>query len=94
MLLERAEMIVAEGAEGDFAEAMRERGIPLLSSVEGVKSVQFGRGVESPTKFMLLVEWETMNAHVAFIRSRIFPTFRGVVGAFAKDGSMEHFEMD
>jgi heme-degrading monooxygenase HmoA len=94
MLIERAEILVKEGSEKDFAAAMGERGIPLLASTQGVKSVNFGRGIEKPDKFMLLVEWETMEAHIAFTKTPSFTTFREVIGPFSKGGgSMEHFEM-
>jgi Antibiotic biosynthesis monooxygenase len=66
MLIERSELIIKDGLEDDFAATMSERGIPLLSNVPGVSTVQFGRGVENPGKFMLLVEWAAMDAHAAF----------------------------
>jgi len=41
--------------EDDFATAMNNRGIALLSDVQRVKSVSLGRDTENPDKFMLLV---------------------------------------
>jgi heme-degrading monooxygenase HmoA len=93
MLLERAEILVREGMEKDFAAAMKERGIALLASTQGVESVNLGRGVESPDKFMLLVEWESMEAHIAFTKGPSFTIFREVIGPFSRGGSMEHFDM-
>jgi heme-degrading monooxygenase HmoA len=93
MLLERAEMLIKDGLEIEFAAAMQERGIPILASVPGVKSVKIGRGVEAPDKFMLLVEWATMDAHIAFTKAPIFNEFRAVIGQFSRGGSMEHFAM-
>ena len=54
----------------------------------------FGRGVESPDKFMLLIEWQTMDAHVAFTRDPSFTEFRAILAPFTKGGSMEHFTME
>ena len=93
MLIERAEILIKEGSESEFASAMKERGIPLLASVPGVKSVYMGRGVENPNKFMLLVEWESMEAHAAFTKSAVFGPFREVIGPHSKGGAMEHFQM-
>lgn len=93
MLLERAELSIKEGLESDFAAAMDERGLVLLASVPGVKSVSFGRGVESPGKFMLLLEWESMEAHIAFTKTPSFTAFLEVTSPYSKGGKMEHFEM-
>src|SRR3546814_2166641 len=54
--------------EIDCATAMAERGLVVLRSVPGVESVRMGRGVENPGKFMLLVEWRSLDAHAAFSR--------------------------
>ena len=75
MLVERSELIIKDGLEADFAATMSERGIPLLCSVPGVNTVQFGRGVENPGKFMLLVEWTAMDAHTAFKSNPVYPEF-------------------
>lgn len=93
MLLERAEILIKEGLEKDFAAAMDDRGLAMLAAVPGLKSVQFGRCVENPSKFMLLVQWESMDAHTAFTKSPIYTPFLKVFGPFSKGGSMEHFEM-
>jgi heme-degrading monooxygenase HmoA len=94
MLLERAELLMKEGREEDFAAAMRERGLALLAGVPGVQSVKLGRGVENPGKFMLLVRWEAMEAHAAFSKSPVSKDFRELISPYSKGGSMEHFEMD
>ena len=92
-LLERSEIQIKEGMEEGFAAAMRERGTPLLAGVPGVNSVKVGRGVENPGKFMILVAWETMDAHTAFNKSQACKDLRALIGPFSKGGAMEHFEM-
>jgi heme-degrading monooxygenase HmoA len=91
MLIERSELTIKDGLEDDFAATMSERGIPLLSSVPGVNTVQFGRGVENPGKFMLLVEWTAMDAHTAFRSNPVYPEFSQLLKPFVKAGAMEHF---
>jgi heme-degrading monooxygenase HmoA len=93
MLLERAEMLIKTGLEKEFADAMTKRGIPLLASVPGVNSVKMGQGVENPDKFMLLVEWATMEEHIAFSKSTSLAEFLTVIRPYSRGGSMEHFEM-
>ena len=94
MLLERSELLVREGQAEGFAAAMNDRGLAMLAGVDGVKTVGFGRGLENPDKFILLVEWDSMDAHVAFTKSAIYTPFRELFAPFTKGGAMEHFEMD
>ena len=93
MLLERAEILMREGQEEAFAAAMKDAGIGILSGVPGVMSVNLGRGVENPGKFMLLVEWKNMDAHLAYNKSAASGELRALIRPFSKGGSMEHFEM-
>lgn len=93
MLLERSELMIKKGLEEDFIVAMNERGVPLLSSLPGVESVSLGRGVEHPEKFMLLIEWATMEDHTAFTKAPTFAELLAILRPFSQGGSMEHFLM-
>jgi heme-degrading monooxygenase HmoA len=93
MLVERSELLIKPGMEDDFAAVMAEKGLPLLAALEGVGLINFGRGLENPDKFMLLIEWSTMDAHTAFTRHPSFATFRALLAPFTKGGAMEHFNM-
>ena len=93
MLLERSELLIKEGHEEGFSAAMKKTGIGLLVSVPGVLSVNLGRGVENPGKFMLLVEWQDMDAHIAYNKSPVCRQIRELIGPFSKGGAMEHFQM-
>ena len=93
MLLERSEVQVKAGSEEAFAEAMAERGLPLLTSVEGVRWAKIGRGVENPTKFIFLVEWDALESHAAFSKSAARAEFVKLFAPHVETGSMEHFQM-
>lgn len=93
MLVERSELTVKPGAEDEFHAAITGQGVPLLLSVEGVLSVQVGRGIENPLKFMLLVGWESMEAHTAYGGTPKSLELRGIMGPFLTGGAMEHFEV-
>jgi heme-degrading monooxygenase HmoA len=93
MLVERSELMIKDGLEDDFVATMSERGITLLSGVPGVNSVQLGRGVENPAKFMLLVEWTAMSAHTAFKSNPVYPEFSQLLKPFVNAGAMEHFNI-
>ena len=82
-----------EGLEQEFSTAMANRGLALLGGVPGVRSVRMGRGVENPQKFMLLVEWATMDAHTAFKGTAAMNEFRALLKPFSTAGAMEHFTM-
>ena len=94
MLLERSEIMIREGAEDGFWSVMRERGLAMLSSVPGVHKVSMGQGVENPQKFLLTVEWTSMDAHTAFTEMPVFTEFRSLFGPYSLGGAMEHFMMD
>lgn len=94
MILERAELMVQEGHEDSFAEMMQTRGCPLLASAPGCHSVRVGRGVENQAKFILLLEWETVEHHVALTKTDNFAEFRQLAGPhLAGEANMEHFRM-
>jgi heme-degrading monooxygenase HmoA len=93
MLLERSELTIRAGQEDAFAAAMQARGLPLLRKVPGVLSLQIGRGVENPDKFLLLVEWESMAAHNAFSASPALHELIAIMTPHTTGGGMEHFQM-
>jgi heme-degrading monooxygenase HmoA len=93
MLLERSEITIREGQEEGFAAVMNERGLPVLRNFPGVGAVTMGRGFENPGKFILLVEWDNMDAHTAFSKSEVYGPFRELFGPFSTGGVMEHFEL-
>ena len=50
-------------------------------------------GIESPSRFVLLVEWESVEAHEQNFRATDrFPRWRGALGPFFADPPhVEHF---
>ena len=62
MVLEIATIEVVPGREQAFEDAFRTaRALP--ESVAGCHSVRMTRGVESPSRFVLLIEWESVRVH-------------------------------
>jgi heme-degrading monooxygenase HmoA len=94
MVTEVAAITVAEGKEAEFEQAMREGGgLAALAASPGVRSVKFGRGIENPTKFGFVVEWDSIEAHMAARDSESFGRFREVIAPYGQGGSMEHFDL-
>ena len=92
MILEVALIDVSPGQEDQFAAAYR-KAHPILAGTEGCHSVRMTHGVESPSRFVLLVEWESIEAHEEnFRKSERFNQWRALIGPyFAKPPLVEHF---
>ena len=92
MVLEVALIDVIPGSEDAFAAAYA-KGRTLLAGTPGCRSVRMTRGVETPDRFVLLVEWDSVEAHLANFRdSERFPQWRALIGPyFAQPPRVEHF---
>ena len=68
MITEHAVLPVIPGREAEFVEAM-DRARAIIASAPGFISLRVGRGIEQPANFLLLVEWETLEAHTEGFRN-------------------------
>jgi heme-degrading monooxygenase HmoA len=92
MVLEVAIFNILPGQESAFAEAYAKARENLVAT-PGFLSARMTQGVESPSRFVLLVEWESVDAHIENFRaSERFTTWRGLIGPYF-DGAptVEHF---
>jgi quinol monooxygenase YgiN len=91
MVTENAFVLIREGEEEAFEKAMRETGIPSLAKCPGVRSARLARGVENPSKFFFIVEWDSIEAHDAARASEAFSAF-GQAGLpfYGLGGGMDH----
>jgi heme-degrading monooxygenase HmoA len=91
MVLEIADIRVRPGSEDDFIAAFREVR-EVLDTTDGCRSVRMTHGIESPDRFVLLVEWDSVEAHEQNFRaSDRFGTWRGAIGPFfAAPPHVEH----
>jgi heme-degrading monooxygenase HmoA len=65
--LEHAILPVRPGGESDFEEAFR-AARPLISRQPGFRSLSISRSIESPNLYLLLVEWDSIEAHTEGFR--------------------------
>jgi heme-degrading monooxygenase HmoA len=96
MILEVADIRIAPGSETDFAQAAH-RGIQtVIAKSRGFLGYQIRHSIESPQRFLLLLEWETLEDHtVGFRGSPAYGEWRSIVaGFFAAPPSVEHFTLD
>ena len=68
MVLELAILNVIPNREKDF-EAAFAKASPIISSMSGYLSHQLHRCLEKPNQYILLVKWETLEAHTVGFRS-------------------------
>jgi heme-degrading monooxygenase HmoA len=62
MILEVAPLSVRSGAETQFETAFRQAQA-IIASMPGYVSHELQRCVERPSEYLLLVRWETLEAH-------------------------------
>jgi heme-degrading monooxygenase HmoA len=94
MILEVADITIPAGKNAEF-EAAIERGVrTVVGQAQGVRSFQVQKGIESPERYLLMIQWDTLEAHtVGFRQSPLFAEWRAIVGPFfAKPPVVEHFE--
>jgi heme-degrading monooxygenase HmoA len=92
MVLEVALIDVFPGQEDAFIAAYQ-IGHPILATTPGCLSVRMTKGIESASRFVLLVEWESVEAHTGnFRNTERFAQWRALIGGhFAKPPLVEHF---
>jgi heme-degrading monooxygenase HmoA len=92
MVLEVALIDVRPGEEDAFAGAYRQARA-TLAGTPGCRTIRMTRGIESPSRFVLLVEWDSVAAHEENFRgTERFATWRGLIGPyFAAPPRVEHF---
>lgn len=91
MVLEVALIDVTAGSEPAFTTAYGQAQA-VITAAEGCRSVRMTQGVETPTRFVLLVEWDSVEAHEVFRSSPAFGQWRALIGPhFAGPPHVEHF---
>ncbi len=93
MILEAAYLSVIPGREMDFEDAFRQAS-PIIASMKGYRTYQLQRCVESPSKYLLLVEWERLEDHtIGFRQSAEYQEWWRLLHHFYDPfPTVEHFE--
>ncbi|NCT83051.1 MAG: antibiotic biosynthesis monooxygenase [Comamonadaceae bacterium] len=94
MILEIADFRIQPGQQAAFEAALRIGIATALSRSPGFISARVQHGVESPERYVLLVEWQTLEDHMQGFRDGpLFAVWRGHIGSFfAGPPSVEHFQ--
>jgi heme-degrading monooxygenase HmoA len=93
MILEIADFTVRPETQDAFGAAM-ERGVQtIISKAAGYLRHEIQQCIETPGRFVLMIEWATLESHtVDFRGSAAFVAWREIVGPyFAQAPHVEHF---
>lgn len=93
MILEAALLNIKPGQERDFEVAFREAS-PLIASIPGYLGHELQRCLEAPSKYLLLVRWQTLEDHtVGFRTSPQYQDWKRLLHHFYDPfPTVEHFE--
>jgi heme-degrading monooxygenase HmoA len=83
MILEIADFRIAPDQHAAFEAAIRKGVDEFLSQADGFIGCQVQQSIETPERYVLTVQWETLEAHnVGFRNSPLFTSWRACVGSF------------
>jgi len=92
MVIEIVRIDIHPEKESAFESAIGQAKPILLAG--GGKKLELLRGIERPSHYQLLIEWDSVDAHVAFTKTDGIQQFRALVGPFFADKpQMEHFRV-
>lgn len=82
MILEIAEFDILAGKENLFAEATH-LAKKVISQSKGFVSIEFRKCLETPTRFVAFIKWETLEDHtVGFRQSPLFLEWRAILSPY------------
>ncbi|MGW8989019.1 antibiotic biosynthesis monooxygenase family protein [Streptomyces zhihengii] len=91
MITEIAQIEIHPGQEHDFEEAVAQAR-PSFLAADGCHGVDLHRSIEHPSRYRLVVRWDTVEHHTAgFRNSEGFARWRDLAGPyFAAPPQVEH----
>ena len=94
MILEAAILNVIPGHEAEFESAFKQAS-PIIASMKGYISHQLQRCVEASNRYLLLMQWETLEDHtVGFRGSPEYQDWRKLLHHFYDPfPTVEHYEL-
>jgi heme-degrading monooxygenase HmoA len=91
MIHEIAEIEITKGKEAEFENAV-EAASKYFKAAKGYNPLELTRSIEQPSRYRLIVGWETLEDHVVTFReSQGFQEWRSLAGPFfAYPPKVEH----
>ncbi|TFD56695.1 antibiotic biosynthesis monooxygenase [Cryobacterium sp. Hh38] len=93
MITEHALLPVIPGREVEFELAFA-KARAIISSIPGCRSLMLSRSIESPSTYLLLVEWDQLDDHtIGFRQSVQYQEWRALLHHFYEPFPLvEHFQ--
>jgi len=94
MVLEIATIEIKEGQNVAFEQNL-EKAQAVIRQSGGYLGHEFQQCMEHPQKYVLLIQWESLEAHtVGFRQSELFKEWRALIGDFfAIPPHVEHYQV-
>jgi quinol monooxygenase YgiN len=94
MVLEIADIRIHPGQQQAFDEAIQRALATVMSQAKGARNPSVHRCIESPERYVLQIEWDTLEDHnVHFRQGPLFAQWRAIIGPFfAGPPLVEHFD--
>ncbi len=94
MIIEVAVFQAVSGKEEAFAAGIL-RGAEVVRRDPGCHSITIHRCIEDPARFMLFVQWDSLEAHTeGFRKSPLFAEYRSHInGLFLDSPVVHHYEV-
>lgn len=95
MILELADIRIQPGKQAEFDAAIQRGLAQTITKAKGYLGHQVQKGVEAPERYVLMVQWATLENHtIDFRESPAFTEWRSIVGPFfASAPHVEHFSL-
>jgi len=95
MILEVVDIRIHPGQQAQFDEAIARGLAHTISKAKGYLGHQVQKGIEAPERYLLMINWATLENHtVDFRESPAFTEWRSIVGPFfASAPQVEHFQL-
>jgi heme-degrading monooxygenase HmoA len=95
MILEIADIQIKPGHQMDFEKAVLLALETIFAKAEGFRGHQFHHSIENPERYVLQLQWDTLEDHtVVFRGSTLFAEWRALVSEyFSKPPYVEHFDL-
>ncbi|MGJ7511291.1 antibiotic biosynthesis monooxygenase family protein [Variovorax sp. GT1P44] len=95
MILEVADIRIKPGQQAPFERAVQLGLDTVIANSEGFRGYQVRHSIESPDRYVLMLEWDTLEDHtIKFRGSPAFAEWRSIVADFfAQPPFTEHFDL-
>jgi heme-degrading monooxygenase HmoA len=93
MILEIADIRIQPGLQAAFEKAAQHGLSTVFPKAKGFRGHEVRHSIESPERYVLLLQWDTLEDHtVGFRGSPLYSEWRGLVAEFfAQPPFVEHF---